>query len=378
MNVTKWHQAGERGKGVRVAILDTGWAGYRDHLGQALPRTVVARSFRPDGRLEARASQHGILCAEVIHAIAPEAELYLLTWDVDRPGTFLDAVRWARQQKVQIISCSVIMPTWSDNEGNGNAHRELAGLLGEQGLFFAAAGNTAERHWQGTFTPDAEQWHLWARGIRDNRLVPWEYERVSVEMMWRGNARYRLEVVDYDSGEAVAVANETRDSHHSWAAARFVPQAGRIYGVRVRKLSGSAGRFHLVVLGGTLDRTEARGSVSFPADGPEVIAVGAVTADSSREPYSACGIGNEQTKPDLVATVPFPSTWRERPFTGTSASAPQAAGLAALTWGRNPTWSAGQVREHLAQSARRLSEKVHNPETGFGQIQLPSLLTPRR
>src|SRR5438477_11263021 len=64
MNVPAWHQGGTRGKGVKVAVLDTGFQGDRDHLGKALPAAVLARAFRLDGQLEARASQHGILCGE--------------------------------------------------------------------------------------------------------------------------------------------------------------------------------------------------------------------------------------------------------------------------------------------------------------------------
>src|SRR5262245_39681710 len=65
----RWHKAGYRGKGVKVAVLDTGFRGWRDHLGKALPAKVNARSFRSDGNLEYRESQHGILCGEVVHTI---------------------------------------------------------------------------------------------------------------------------------------------------------------------------------------------------------------------------------------------------------------------------------------------------------------------
>ncbi len=371
MNVPAWHQARHLGRGVKIAILDTGWQGYRDHLGKALPRSVRVRSFRSDGDLEARASQHGILCAEVIHTIAPEAELLLANWEAEQPATFLEAVRWARQQGAKVISCSVIMPTWSDNEGHSDIHRELASLLGQDCLLFAAAGNTAERHWYGPFASGSDRWHQWAPDECDNRLVPYDAERVCVEMMWRGDARFRLEVLDGLTGKPVVVSQAGRDGQHAWATARFVPEVGRTYSVRVCRLEGTPGRFHLVVLGGTLAHTDARGSVSFPADGPSVVAVGAITTSDERLAYSACGLDDGPHKPDLVATVPFPSSWRDRPFTGTSAAAPQVAGLAALLWGKNPTWSANRVRETLTKAARRLTREDHDPATGHGQARLP-------
>jgi hypothetical protein len=73
LGLDRWHRLGHRGKGVKVAVLDSGFRGYREHLGNALPKRVTVRSFRDDRNLEARDSQHGILCGEVIHAIAPEA-----------------------------------------------------------------------------------------------------------------------------------------------------------------------------------------------------------------------------------------------------------------------------------------------------------------
>src|SRR5262249_42389946 len=119
MGVPAWHAAGYRGQGVKVAVLDSGFRGYREHLGKALPKNVVVKSFRLDGNLEAKDSQHGILCAETVHAVAPDAELLLANWEPDRPDRFLDAVRWARQQGARVLTCSMIMPSWSDGEGGG-------------------------------------------------------------------------------------------------------------------------------------------------------------------------------------------------------------------------------------------------------------------
>src|ERR1700722_16505616 len=131
MGVPAWHSKGWRGQGVKVAILDSGFRGYQTHLGEALPEHVTAQSFRIDGNLEAKDSQHGILCGEVVHAVAPEAELLFANWDPDQPNQFLDAVRWARRQGARVVTCSVIMPTWSDGEGGGDVHRALAEILGQ-------------------------------------------------------------------------------------------------------------------------------------------------------------------------------------------------------------------------------------------------------
>ncbi len=89
LGVPAWHQAGQRGKGVKIAILDSGFRGYQGALGKVLPAAVKVRSFRRDGRLDARNSQHGILCAEVIHHLAPDAELLFANWEPENPAQFL-------------------------------------------------------------------------------------------------------------------------------------------------------------------------------------------------------------------------------------------------------------------------------------------------
>jgi subtilisin family serine protease len=375
LGVDRWHKAGYRGQGVKIAILDSGFRGYRAHLGKALPAHVTVHSFRLDGHLEARDSQHGILCGEVVHALAPAADILLANWEPDRSDQFLAAVRWAREQGARIISCSVIMPSWSDAEGNGAVHEELTKLLGHGTapgdlLCFASAGNTAQRHWFGVYHDGGQGWHEWRAGQIDNHITPWGNERLSVELCWHPGPEYLLAVTDDDTGREVGRSGRCA-AGPCCAVVRFDPDARHTYSVRVRLVRGKPDTFHLVTLGGGLGQSTARGSIPFPGDGPEVIAVGAVDGDGHRLSYSSCGPHSRRPKPDLVATVPFPSLWRPRPFAGTSAAAPQAAALAALLCSRRPGWTAQQVRETLQQSARDLGEPGPDPETGYGLVSLP-------
>jgi subtilisin family serine protease len=371
MGVLAWHSKGWRGQGVRVAVLDSGFRGYKTRLGEALPEHVTARSFRSDGNLEAKDSQHGILCGEVVHAIAPEAELLFANWDAEQPEQFLEAVRWARQQGARIITCSLIMPTWSDGEGGGAVHRALAEALGkgdqpEDVLFFASAGNTAQRHWGGSFHDGGDGRHEWAPGRTDNLIRPWEGEKPSVELCWRPGAVYELSVQDLTI-ESEAGRCETKIGESSCCAAvKFDPEAGHTYAARVRLVRGTPGSFHLTVLGGGLEETTVHGSVPFPADGGEVIAVGAEDREGRRQEYSSCGPNGPSLKPDFAAVVPFPSLWRTRPFSGTSAAAPQAAGLAALLRSAHPDWPAERSRQTLMKAARH-SDAANRG----GEISLP-------
>jgi subtilisin family serine protease len=376
LGVDRWHAADDRGQGVKIAILDTGFRGYRAHLGQALPNEVTVRSFRTDGNLEAKDSRHGILCGEVVHALAPDAKLLLANWEPDRSDQFLEAVGWARQQGARILSCSLIMPSWSDGEGGGAVHATLARLLGNgqnagDVLFFASAGNTAQRHWGGVFHDGGHGFHAWQEGQEDDPLTPWGEANVSVELCWQTRADYDLSVYDETAKSDVAKSAAKAGVDRYSAVARFQPELHHAYAVRLRLAHGPAGHFHLIALGGYLRYANASGSIAFPADGPAVVAVGAVSLEGQRLIYSSCGPNSTQPKPDLVAPVPFPSLWRPQPFSGTSASAPQAAALAALWWSRYPDWTAAQVRTALRSSARDLGPPGHDFETGYGMIALP-------
>jgi len=359
-----------------VAVLDSGFRGYRMHLGHALPARVTARSFRFDGNLEARDSQHGILCGEVIHALAPEAELLFANWEPDQPEQFLQAVQWARQQGARVVSCSLIMPSWSDGEGGGDVHAALAQLLGSGGsptdmLCFSCAGNIAQRHWSGSYREGDSGYHEWQPGVIANELRPWGEEQVSVELCWQAGADYDLIVWDDTFGAEVGRSRARGTTRRHCAVVRFQPEATHTYHVRVRQVRGQPAVFHLVALGAGLEYATARGSIPFPGDGPSVIAVGAVTYDGQRASYSSCGPNSPKPKPDLVAPVPFPSLWRARSFAGPSPAAPQAAALAAPRWSSRPTWSAAQIRAALRSTARDLGPAGHDWETGYGQIELP-------
>lgn len=380
LGAESWHAAGYRGQGVKVAILDSGFRGYRDSLGKGLPGHVTVRSFRNDGNLEAKDSRHGILCGEVVHALAPEAELLFANWEPDSPQRFLEAVRWARESGARVVSCSVISPGWSDGEGGGPVHALLSAVLGD-GLHAgdlvcaASAGNTARRHWFGPFSPDADGFHRWSGPDARNHLTSYGAERVSVELSWKGEAAYEVTVADSASGAVVARSRPRGEAGVGSAVARFRPRPGHDYHARVRLLRGPAAPFHCIALGANLGYATAPGSVCFPADGPRVVAVGAVDADSRRMSYSSCGPNSAEPKPDLVAPVPFQCAGRGHAFGGTSAAAPQVAAAAALWWSRHPEWTAERVRAALRTSARDLGTPGHDCETGYGLLHLPESVT---
>lgn len=376
LGVDRWHAGGFRGQGVRIAVLDSGFRGYHTYLGKALPAKVMTRSFRFDGDLEAKNSQHGIWCAAVLHTLAPDAEILLANWEPENPDAFLKAVDWARHEGARVVSCSVIMPSWSDGEGGGGVDEALGRLVGSGAkpadvLFFASAGNIAQRHWFGMYQDAGNGFHAWQGGQVDEVITPWGGSKVSVEVCWQPGPDFHVMVWDTVTGRLVGQSLPCPERPRTSAVVMLDPQDGHSYRVRVRLASGQPGAFHLSSLGGGLSISTPRGSIPCPADAASVVAVGAVDDAGARQAYSSCGPNSKLPKPDLVAPVPFQGWWRHRPFSGTSAAAPQAAGLAALWFSRHPDWNPGQVRQAMRDTAHDLGAPGHDFETGYGLITLP-------
>jgi Subtilase family len=242
----------------------------------------------------------------------------------------------------------------------------------------AAAGNLAQRHWTGTLAPNTARYHQWSNGQHLNAILPWGNERIAVELYGALTSRCRLQVFERDTGRLVSQSDlwpEIVDGR-SWGqtAVRFEPAPQREYLVGVHVLESRQSlneNFHLVVLGGNLARATEAGSIPFPGDGENVITIGCADELRQRLSYSSCGPNSRRPKPDFVAQVPFPSRFRERPFTGTSAAAPQGAGLAALLLSRDPSLTPERVRELLQGAAIDLLQPGHDRETGYGLLHLP-------
>ncbi len=106
INATAWHEAGFTGQGMRVGILDFGFDKYKDEVGNELPdeASITARSFISGVEIDQTGIEHGTAVAEVIHAIAPDAELVFAAYATDTE--FFEAVNWLVSQNVQIINHS--------------------------------------------------------------------------------------------------------------------------------------------------------------------------------------------------------------------------------------------------------------------------------
>ncbi len=98
----RFHNAGFTGKGVKVGILDFGFRYYQELQTRGeLPEPVAMKTFgSPDPN-----ELHGTACAEIIHDMAPNAQLYIAAFD-GRADNWVQGAQWLLSQGVDLISYS--------------------------------------------------------------------------------------------------------------------------------------------------------------------------------------------------------------------------------------------------------------------------------
>lgn len=178
-----WHAAGRKGAGVKVAILDVGFAGYQSLMGTELPNIPSShiRSFAGD--ISGNGEEHGTAVAEVVFDVAPEAEMYLV--NASNEVEFDNAVDWLIEQRVDVINTSWVYPCGGPVNGTGRVN-EWVRRSAEAGiLWVASAGNFAERHWSGRFSDtDGDGWHNFSAGENGNAVFMNSGDEADVCVEW--------------------------------------------------------------------------------------------------------------------------------------------------------------------------------------------------
>jgi hypothetical protein len=148
------HAGGDKGAGVKVGIVDLGFWGYTDRQAEGdLPTSVTTQSYCSDFD-GAAATEHGTAVAEIVHEVAPEAELYLIC--IEDAVDLGAAKDYAVANGITILNLSVAF--FNSSRGDGSGGPTTPDGIVEAGrnaglLWVVAAGNAAEGHWSGTRSP---------------------------------------------------------------------------------------------------------------------------------------------------------------------------------------------------------------------------------
>lgn len=114
---------------------------------------------------------------------------------------------------------------------------------------------------------------------------------------------------------------------------------------------------------------DGNSNVNYPAGYAEVISVAATDSNDAHASFS-------NTNPDVELAAPgvnVLSTYSGESYTtlsGTSMATPHVAGLAALLFGQNPTWTNVQVRNRMDSCSDDLGAAGRDTTFGFGRINL--------
>ncbi len=371
----------------KIAILDLGFSGYKSQLGKELPDEVTVKSFRADNDISGGGEDHGLACAEIVHDMAPLAELYLVNIDTDVEQD--QAVDWLNRQGVEVISYSLGWYNAGAGDGTGPIDEDVAV---SSAVWAVSAGNGALDHWTGTFTdPDAD-------GIlnfsgTDEYLdfyVP-AYETVGAFLNWKdwgsfdgsdysgSNQNYDLflyrhngaayQLIDVSSGAQTGSQWPTEEifgwyspSDSYWAVAIRKTSANRSIDLEIFTYGNSR----------AIEYNVTARSVSIPADSPDALTAGASDAHTDAyHSYSSQGpTFDGRMKPDYGAPSGVSTkTYGSDGFYGTSASAPHLAGAIGLLKGSTP-YTMSQVLSIIRNRAVDIGDPGNDFKFGYGRINL--------
>jgi hypothetical protein len=198
-----WQASAVTGAGVKVAVLDLGFQGYEAQLGNELPATVTPMSFVSGGDIHGGGETHGTGVAEIVHEMAPGAEMYLANFSTE--VELANAAAWLTSQGVRVINASWGYFTSGPGDGTGIVDEIIEDSV-NSGVFWAvAAGNHVSQHWSGQFTDtDSNGFHEFSQSPLDegNQVIGSFFgytlpgEEIVAELKW--NDPYGAACRDYD------------------------------------------------------------------------------------------------------------------------------------------------------------------------------------
>jgi subtilisin family serine protease len=369
-----WQVAGLSGKGVKIGVLDMGFNRYREFLGTNLPAQVTAKSFIAGHDIDDASTEHGTAVAEIIHRIAPEAELFFTAYETD--VELRQAVDWLVAQKVNIISHSA-GSIYGPMNGKGSDARMVDRVVAGGVLWVNSAGNTGDTHYRGTFTDkDGDGFHEFKSNDETMQIVP--KGQVTLALNWDAwdtcDQDYDLFVLDR-AGNKIA-SSENVQNGSGCDAAEIITYDFRAGGSYYVAFYAShitrPGVLDFYIYDSEIEFVTPDHSTTTPADSRSSLTVGATFWENDAfEVYSSQGPTNDgRIKPDISAPAGVYSDIYREAFYGTSASAPHVSAAAALVWQAYPDFSVQQVADFLKSRARDLGPVGLDNMFGYGRLWL--------
>ncbi|MCH7577226.1 MAG: S8 family serine peptidase [Chloroflexi bacterium] len=402
INADGWQALGVSGAGVKVAILDLGFQGYGSLLGTELPAAVSVMSFRADADIGG-GTPHGTAVAEIVHEVAPGAELYLVNFETE--VELATASEWLTGQGVEAINASWGFFVSGPGDGTGPVNDVVSTSTAAGTLWSVAAANHAQKHWSGPFLDtDSDLFHEFQNSpFQDegNQVagaffgLAFPGEVIGAELKW--DDPFGAACRDYDlylkrsddvTGAPITVASSENVQNDGTGC---VPGADPVeslihtvtvvdvYHLVIQKSVASSDAFlDLYSFFHDIEYVVSSNSLGQPADNPDVLTVAAVNwcTPDTIEPFSSLGPTTDgRTKPDIagpdgVSNATYPPLFACTGFSGTSAAAPHVTGAIALVRQLLPCYTPAQLQAYLEASVVDLGDPGKDNTFGSGRLLL--------
>lgn len=410
--VTARTSLGFDGSGIKVGVLsDSVDALATVQTSGDLPLDVTVLP----GQSGTPGSSEGTAMLEIVHDLAPAAQLYFAT-AVNGQAQFA-----ANIQALRAAGCSVIV----DDVGyfaesvfqDGVIAQAVTAVVNDGALYFSSAGNEGNKNdgtsgvWEGDFVDSGTDLSISGTPVGDihsfgsstNNRISSDPPAV-ISLQWSdpfgasGND-YDLYLLSSDLSTIIAASDSSQDGNDD--PIELISSTSRNdlnNRLLIVRYSGSSRMLNLSTHRGRLE-TSTEGQIRGHAAAAEAIAVAAVSAYGASVPftssklvetfstdgprrifYTANGVpitpgnllstgGLLRAKPDLAAADGVATaTSGFNPFFGTSAAAPHAAAIAALAWSGNTSFTASQVRQALTSTALDIEAAGVDRDSGAGLL----------
>lgn len=387
---TDYHDVGFYGQEVDVGIIDLGF----DHLTEAkdsgdIPPEAISseHDYTSDNNLESGVN-HGTDVAEIVHDMAPEAQLHLMKVgdSVDLENAKDDALA----MELDVINHSLGWFNYSYYDGTGQISNIAADAYDHGTIWINSAGNYAQTHWKGEFyDTDDDSWGEFSGGDECNGLGQVNSEEIiSIYMTWNA---WPSDAEDYDlyllDGQGDTVASSTGiqgGSQPPTESISYYVNADDNFCIAIYKDDAPSEPELEVFVNFQKNRPDLeylleQSSTIDPANDEKVVAVGAISQFdwesgpledfSSRGPTNDSKYASPRIKPDLMGPDAV-STSGYGTFSGTSASSPHVAGAAALLLSADPTLTAENLRDNLQSGAIDMGDPGKDNYYGWGRIDM--------